>query len=91
MLQEFDQLSSSNEEKKSNQNEKQSSNLDFSGKNLNMNEFQTLLQTAQTLLQKNKIKEAVKLYENSKNNKFSAYSFIIRSPSSRNFDEPRRI
>lgn len=66
MLQEFDQSSSSLEEKKSIQREKEPSPHDFHSKNRNMSEFQTLLQTAESLLQKNKIKEAVKLYENSR-------------------------
>jgi outer membrane protein OmpA-like peptidoglycan-associated protein len=56
---------SSLEEKKSNPPEKDFVAFDFQAKTLNMSEFQTLLQTADNLLQKNQIKEAIKLYEHS--------------------------
>lgn len=71
MLQEeFDRRSSSSlEEKKSDKHS------DFQAKTLNFSEFQSMLQTADTLLQKNQIKEAIKLYEHS--HSFSEYSSMI--------------
>ena len=65
MHEDFERSSSSLEEKKSNQPDAHSHSFDFQPKTLNLSEFQSLLQTADSLLQKNQVKEAVRLYEQS--------------------------
>lgn len=65
MQEDFERSSSSLEEKKSNQPDKHSHSFDYQPKALNLSEFQSLLQTADSLLQKNQVKEAVRLYEQS--------------------------
>lgn len=66
MLHDSANSSSSLEEKKFNPPDKSHSlSYDFSAKALNMSQFQSLLQNAEGLLQKNQIKEALKLYEHS--------------------------
>ena len=73
MLQEYDRISSASslEEKKS-QNSKKSLTYDLESKILTIADLQNLLQNAYTLLQKDQIKEALKLYEHSKKPQFSS-------------------
>ena len=68
MLQDYENLSShsiSEDEKRSQKAKKKSFSLDYEGKVSNMSDLQMLLKTADSLLQNNKIKEALKLYEHS--------------------------